>query len=124
MRRLRTLSPIAVWLLTLLLFLQWGAAMGHCLRALGAAAGTTIEICGAEGLRTVHVAPESEADRAPVSSHQTCPACPGSVVPEARPSIAVPTRLTYVVPEARPRAGLPPSQPRAPPQQPRAPPVS
>lgn len=124
MRRLRATSPAAIRLLALLLLLQWGTAMAHCLRSVAAFGQTTIEICTADGLRTVHLDPDDAAKGKLSAGHVACPFCSGSMAPEPGPSVLEPLRVAYAAPLTRSPAGLPPSPPRAPPQQPRAPPIS
>jgi hypothetical protein len=112
--------------LTLLLSLQWVTAFAHCLAALAppGAPGHAIEICSAEGIRTLLVGEDGQPASPAPHHHDSCPLCPGSVspAPEA-PGLAA--RMQAWLPSPPPRlAGLPPAAPRAPPQQPRAPPLA
>ncbi|MFZ4408179.1 MAG: DUF2946 family protein [Paracraurococcus sp.] len=107
-----------------MLLLQWGTAMAHCLRTAAALGKTSIEVCTAEGFRTIHLDFEGTAKGNPPAGHVACPFCAGSMAPEPGPRVVEPVRVAYAVPTPRSPAGLPPSPPRAPPQQPRAPPIS
>ena len=128
-------APALRVVLALLLLLQWGTAFAHCLLPLGlappgaAGGGHSVEICGAEGIRTLVLGEDGqprEDGKAPAhGQHESCPLCPGSDAPGSEaPAVAV-TALRYfaAAPTAR-TAGLPPSPARAPPQQPRAPPIA
>ena len=128
-------APTLRVVLALLLSLQWGTAFAHCLLPLGlaplaaGAAGHSIEICGAEGLRTLVIGEDGQPQGKPGSpasaAHDSCPPCPGSAAPgpEAPALAAGAIRYFPAGPVAR-IAGLPPSPARAPPQQPRAPPIA
>ena len=119
--------PRPARLLALLLLLQWGTAFAHCLRPLAAAAGGHgVEICSAEGLKTVLLDDEGRPVPEPAPGHDaTCPGrCgPAAVEPPAPPSAAMPIVWARVAP-VRSAEGLPVAPARAPPQQPRAPPVT
>ncbi|RAI59418.1 DUF2946 family protein [Roseicella frigidaeris] len=114
-------------MLALLLSLQWATAFAHCLAGLSlpAAAGHTVEICSADGLRTLLVGEDGQPAAPTSHAHDSCPLCPGSAAPApAAPAVAA-QPVRYRLPPAAPRlAGLPPAGPRAPPQQPRAPPLA
>jgi hypothetical protein len=117
-RRVLRLAP----LVALLLVLQWGTAFAHCLGGLGGP-GTAVEICTADGLRTLHL-DDLGREQGPAPLHDSCPVCPGAAaldtVAPALPS--APIAYTRALP--RLVAGLPPAPARAPPQQPRAPPAA
>jgi hypothetical protein len=117
-RRALRLAP----LVALLLLLQWGTAFAHCLGGLGGN-GLTVEICTADGLRTLHL-DNQEQENGPAAAYDSCPVCPGTAALEAidPPSAAAP--IAYVRTPPSLIAGLPTAPARAPPQQPRAPPTA
>lgn len=112
----------------MLLSLQWATAFAHCLAPLGlptSGEGHAVEICSAEGIRTLVIG-EDGLPRSPAApAHDSCPLCPGGAAPgpEAPAVAAIPVRYFAADRTAR-VAGLPPAPPRAPPQQPRAPPIA
>jgi hypothetical protein len=130
-------APAFRLLLALLLSWQWGTAFAHCLAPLGLAplglaplaaaeGGHSIEICSAEGIRTLVIGEDGQPQApAHAPTHDSCPLCPGSVAPgpEAPAVAALPVRYFAAGRTAR-VAGLPPAPARAPPQQPRAPPIA
>jgi hypothetical protein len=114
-------------LLALLLLVQSGVAVAHCLRGMAAGDGLLVEICSIEGKRLVLLGPEGEPIEAPEPSAEGgfCPVCHG--LPQvALPAPAV-TLLGPIGVAAVPwHAGgealrLPPA--RAPPYATRAPPA-
>jgi hypothetical protein len=115
--------------LALLLLAQWAAAFAHCFAPLGAAAavpGThSVEICTADGLRTVLVGEDGRPAPESAAVHAACPVCggPATLEPPPPPDAAVPVVWAYATPPT-PREGLPVAPARAPPQQPRAPPLA
>jgi hypothetical protein len=114
--------PLLTVMLALLLAVQWGAAFAHCLVALGAGGG--VEICTADGVRTIHLDAEGQPAAPGEAAHDSCPLCPGGVAPVAAgPKLPfVPVAYARFLPP--PAAGMPPAPARAPPQQPRAPPTA
>jgi hypothetical protein len=124
-------APTLRVVLALLLSLQWGVAFAHCLLPLGlaplaaAADGHSVEICGAEGIRTLVIGEDGQPRRPAPAAHDSCPLCPGSAAPgPAAPAVAS-RAIRYLAVDLAPQvAGLPPSPARAPPQQPRAPPIA
>ncbi|MFC7475840.1 DUF2946 family protein [Dankookia sp. GCM10030260] len=119
-------APALRLLLTLLLSLQWGTAFAHCLAPLAAtAAGHAVEICSADGIRTLVIGEDGQPQAPEQHAHDSCPLCPGSAAPGPAAPAAGAAALRYFAAGLAPRAaGLPPSPARAPPQQPRAPPVA
>jgi len=112
-------SPPArlAWLLTAVLLWQSATAAAHCLRA--AAASAVIEICGADGMRSMPLAP----DRAPHAGG-ACAVCHllpalALAAPEAVPVPVLWPALTPEVPVVaspwRPGARAPPYPPTGPP---------
>jgi hypothetical protein len=120
----RRVPPILTHLLALLLCLQWGMAFGHCLAPLGQGAGLGLEICTAEGLRTLHLEAEGEPRAPGEAAHDTCPVCPAVAGPAPPVPALPPAPVAYAAFLPPPIAGLPPAPARAPPQQPRAPPAA
>ena len=123
-----SLRPFLIRLFAALLFLQSGVAAAHCLRGISAGGGMLIEICSADGMRTIRLdaegAPAPEAP--PASASGFCPACHGL------PEITLPEPLLFAAPAwtgepiawhaaGTPRLRLPA---RAPPYATRAPPLS
>jgi len=96
----------------------------------GAPGGLAIEICTAEGLRTVHLLPdgqEAPANQAPLQHGSACPLCPAGAAPLALPPPAAP-RLATPAPTDGPAriaasAALP-ARPAPGPAWPRAPPAA
>jgi hypothetical protein len=119
----RRVPPILTQLLALLLCLQWGMAFGHCLAPLGQGAGLGLEICTAEGLRTLHME-EGEPPASGEAAHDACPVCPAVAAPAPPVPALPPAPVAYAAFLPPPIAGLPPAPARAPPQQPRAPPAA
>lgn len=118
-------APAFRLLLALLLSLQWGMAFAHCLAPLATSGGHAIEICSAEGIRTVVIGADGQPQAPAAPAHDSCPLCPGGAAPgpEAPAVASLPVR--YFAAEHVIRvAGLPPAPARAPPQQPRAPPLA
>ncbi len=115
---------VVPFVLALLLALQWGTALAHCLRHAAPMHGTpafSIEVCTNEGL----VAMPWPGDPAPASAPapMACPACAAlaAIDPPAPPALAQPvvfTALVFAV--AGPRA--PPATLADHPGRPRAPP--
>lgn len=115
--------PALLAILAALLFLQSGAALAHCLRAMAHDPLSVIEICTGEGRKTLdlsdHGAPaEHEAAFCPV-----CHALPAIAAPEA-PTAWQPVAYAAAAewaprpaPAPAPRARAPPGSPRAPPAQ-------
>lgn len=66
-------------LLALLLFVQTGVAVAHCLRGTAADQPLLAEVCGPEGKRTVALGPGGEPLEAPEPDGELgfCPACHG-----------------------------------------------
>ncbi len=103
------------WLLAALLLWQSATAAAHCLRA--AAASAVIEICGADGMRSMPLAP----DRAPHagSACAVCHLLPALALaaPYAVPVLwPAPTpEVSVVASPRRPGARAPPYPPTGPP---------
>ena len=119
-------APTLRVVLALLLSLQWGVAFAHCLAPLAAAADShSVEICGAEGIRTLVIGEDGQPKAPAPAAHDSCPLCPGSAAPgPAAPAVAA-RAIRYFAADLAPHvAGLPPSPARAAPQQPRAPPIA
>jgi hypothetical protein len=129
-------APTITVVLALLLSLQWVTAFAHCLTPLSltplgltplglasfGTAGHAVEICTADGMRSM-VLGEDGQERAPAShAHDSCPLCPGSAAPVADAPSLPAASIRYVLRLPPPVAGLPTAPARAPPQQPRAPP--
>jgi hypothetical protein len=116
-------APALRLLLVLLLSVQWGMAFAHCLAPL-AAGGHAVEICTADGLRTVLLDADGQDGTPAPAQHDSCPLCPGAAAPgPAAPAVAA-VAIRYAVLVPPPVAGRPPAPARAPPQQPRAPPFA
>lgn len=122
-----SLRPLLARLFALLLLVQSGAALGHCLRGLAAGEGLLVEICAVEGKRLLLLGPGGEPmePAAPAAEGGFCPVCHG--LPEA--ALPAPS-LRLVAPAAAGPAAwhgagaplrLPPA--RAPPYATRAPPA-
>ena len=108
--------------------MQSGVGVAHCLRGMAGAEGMVVEICSADGLRSIRLDAQGEplADHAPEAEGGFCPVChglPGITLPEPQ-RLATPawlgTTITWQA-VAEPRLG-PPA--RAPPYATRAPPVT
>jgi hypothetical protein len=109
------------FVLALLLALQWGTALAHCLRHAAPQPHATITVCTSEGL----VAMPWPGDPAPATqpAPMACPACAAlaAIDPPAPPALAQPvvfTALVFAVVGPRaPPAPLAdhPGRPRAPP---------
>jgi hypothetical protein len=114
-------------LLALLLLVQSGVAVAHCLRGMAAGDGLLVEICSIEGKRLVLLGPEGEPIEAPEPSAEGgfCPVCQG--LPQlVLPAPAV--RLLTPVKPAEPNwhaegEALRLAPARAPPHAPRGPPA-
>ncbi|TDH62223.1 hypothetical protein E2C06_12595 [Dankookia rubra] len=119
-------APTLRVVLALLLSLQWGTAFAHCLAPLATGGGGhSIEICGAEGLRTLVIGEDGQPRAPAPAAHDSCPLCPGSAAPGPEAPRVAATAFRYFAADRTARvAGLPPSPARAPPQQPRAPPIA
>jgi hypothetical protein len=118
-------APALRVLLALLLSLQWGTAFAHCLAPLAAASGHSVEICGAEGIRTLVIGEDGQPQAPAAAAHDSCPLCPGSAAPGPEaPAVAARAIRYFAAGPPVGIAGLPPSPARAPPQQPRAPPIA
>jgi hypothetical protein len=119
-------APTLRVLLALLLSLQWGTAFAHCLAPLAAAAdGHSVEICGAEGIRTLVIGEDGQPQGPAPQAHDSCPLCPGSAAPGPEaPAVAAIALRYFATGHAIRVAGLPPAPARVPPQQPRAPPIA
>ncbi|MDB5416214.1 MAG: hypothetical protein JWR10_4549 [Rubritepida sp.] len=117
---------LLIRLMVALLFIQSGAAMAHCLRAM-AHDGTLIEICSTDGMRTIRLdaAGEPLQEQAPGSDEGSfCPVChglPAVTLPEP-PMLAMPAwdgaAITWHaagIERLRPPARAPPYSTRAPP---------
>jgi hypothetical protein len=112
-------------MLVLLLLLQWGSAFGHCLKAAAPAAVLHMDICTADGLRSVPLA----LDDVPGGGHAApmpCPVCAGpssAVLPEPPDAPVPPLLLVQTVDPPPPATPSPAPPPRCQPP-PRAPPTS
>ncbi len=110
--------------MAVVLLLQSGAAMAHCLR--GMSHGEAIEICSIDGVRTIHLDQDGNplADEAPQMQGGFCPAChalpavelPGPPI-VAAPAWHLASPNWHAAGEARllPPARAPPYATRAPP---------
>jgi hypothetical protein len=119
-------APALRVVLALLLSLQWGTAFAHCLAPLAAAeGGHSVEICSAEGIRTLVIGEDGQPRSPAPQLHDSCPLCPGSAAPGPEAPAVAASAVRYFAADPTARvAGLPPSPARAPPQQPRAPPTA
>ncbi|PWS38129.1 hypothetical protein DFH01_02170 [Falsiroseomonas bella] len=115
--------PALTRLLVVLLLLQWGTALGHCLRLAAPAPGFTVEICTAEGLHRVTLPGGEDAPAEHAHAGGICPACQGpaafALLPPT-PGVAAPVVLAQSAdppPPPQPQFPTPPRscQPRAPP---------
>jgi hypothetical protein len=113
--------PRLAVVLTLLLAMQWGGAFAHCLGALAHTGGMAVEICTADGIRTLHLDGDSPAA---TGEHDSCPLCRAGMALDAPAPRLPPAPVAYARFAPPPVAGLPPAPARAPPQQPRAPPAA
>jgi hypothetical protein len=120
------LRPALTRLLVVLLLLQWGTAFAHCLRLAAPGDLLHLEICSAEGIRTVAISSREDGE-APAPQAQPspfCPAClgPGALtMPPPEATVAPPLLLAQATdPPRTPPANPPPLPPRS--CQPRAPP--
>ncbi len=121
------LKPLLARLLALLLFVQSGVAVAHCLRGIAPGQGLLVEICAVEGKRLMVLGPDGAPIEAPEPAVEPgfCPVCIGL------PEVAVPApsvRLLAPAPIAEPAwhgegtaQRLAPA--RAPPHAPRGPPT-
>jgi hypothetical protein len=123
MIRRRALSLV----LALVLCLQSGLAMAHCLR-MAASPGHTpfqVEICTPEGLVTLDLGESGEGDGQGETRHAGfCPAC--HAVPHAAlpaPTLTPLPILAATAPPPLPREALAPAGARAPPYRPTGPPA-
>ena len=115
-------SPLLTVVLTLLLVMQWGGAFAHCIGALGAT--QAVEICTAEGIRTLHLDAGGQPAAPDTAAHDSCPLCPGATAALPEGPLLPAARFAYAVAIPPLVAGMPPAPARAPPQQPRAPPTA
>jgi hypothetical protein len=119
------LRPTLTRLLVLLLLLQWGSAFGHCLKLVAPAGVLHMDICTAEGLRSIPLV----LDDAPAGGHAAampCPVCagPATATPPAPPfALVQPLLLVQTVDPPAPGTPSPAPPPRCQPP-PRAPPTS
>lgn len=119
--------PFLIRLLAAVLLLQSGVAVAHCLRDIAAGEGMLVEICSAEGIRTIRLGvqgePVSEPDGEMAGGF--CPICHGLPVvmlPEP-PGVATRAWLDGIASWRGFGTDAPPSSARAPPYTTRAPPV-
>lgn len=122
------LRPALTKLLAVLLLLQWGTAFAHCLRLAAPAEGLTVEICTADGVHRIVMAPEpgDQTDHDGHAAIPPCPACLGPAAPALTPptvALATPLLLAQAADPPAPRPTAPAPNP-APSCQPRAPPTS
>jgi len=119
----RRLSRLAI---ALVLLLQAGVGVGHCLRGLGADGALLVEICTIEGKRLALLGPDGQPLDGPAEGGSgVCPACAGlpAVALPAAPSLAEPVVFAARPGFALTGTPLPASRARAPPYTTRAPPV-
>ncbi|MGK7866375.1 DUF2946 family protein [Falsiroseomonas sp. E2-1-a20] len=123
------LRPTLTRLLVLLLLMQWGTAFGHCLKLAAPHDLLHMDICTAEGMRSVAL-PLDEADgQAPAGDHAAampCPVCggPGAAsLPTPPFTLVAPLLLVQTVDPPPPSTPSPAPPPRCQPP-PRAPPTS
>ena len=88
------LRPFLIQFFAALLFLQSGMAAAHCLRGMAVSEEMLVEICSADGMRTIRLDADGEPapDAPPASASGFCPAChglPDIILPEP-PILAVP----------------------------------
>lgn len=79
---MESLRSILIRVFAALLFVQSGLAVAHCLPGMAPGEGVTVEICSAEGMRTIRL--DAEGDREAGGEAAFCPACHGL------PNIALP----------------------------------
>lgn len=118
-----TLRPLLTRILVALLLMQWGSAFAHCLRLAAPAEALHLEICTAEGLRTIAITPDGEDRPAPETAAAFCPACLGpaaAALPAPEVALAPPVVLVQATEPPPPAPGPMPTPPRS--CQPRAPP--
>lgn len=119
---------LLIRLLAIVLLLQSGAAVGHCLRGMSLGEAMLIEICSTEGMRSIRLGAEGDPalEHGPGKEGGFCPVChglPGITLPEP-PEASTPAWLsTHAVWHAHAAERLRPPT-RAPPYSPRAPPVT
>jgi hypothetical protein len=115
-------KPALLRLLTVMLLLQWGTALGQCLR-IATPAEFHIDLCTGEGIQRLAIPLD-----APAPAHASggvCPACagPGAVALPAPAAMIAPPLVFVQATETPPRPSTP--VPAPPPRcQPRAPPTS
>ncbi len=123
-----TLRSLLIRLLAAVLLLQSGVAVAHCLRGMGAGDGLVVEICSADGLRSIRLDANGEpmADHAPAAESGFCPACHGlpAVDLPAPPLVSTPAWLGDSIAWAPSPIGTLRPPARAPPYATRAPPVT
>lgn len=125
--RVARFRPFLIRLLAAVLLLQSGVAVAHCLRGMAAGEGMLVEICSAEGMRSVMLDAQGE----PISSPDGemagfCPICHGLPVvmlPEP-PGAFTPAWLDVTAIWLGLGTDAPPRAARAPPYTTRAPPVT
>jgi hypothetical protein len=121
------LRPTLTRLLVLLLLLQWGTAFGHCLKLAAPQGVLHMDICTAEGLRSVALPLDGADDPAPDhAAAMLCPVCAGpgaAALPEAPFALVAPLLLVQTVDPPPPSTPSPAPPPRCQPP-PRAPPTS
>lgn len=77
---METFRPFLIRLLAVLFFVQSGVALAHCLRGMAPTGATLIEICSAEGMRSIRL---DEGDTRGEAGG-FCPIC------QALPEVTVP----------------------------------
>jgi hypothetical protein len=119
--------PALIRLLSLLLLLQWGTAFAHCLALAAPADQLHIEICTAEGLRSVALpAGDTDAPAEHPGMAGFCPACAGPAalaLPAPAIGLAPPLLLAQAADPPPPSTPGPAPSPSCRPP-PRAPPTS
>lgn len=123
-----SLRSLLIRVLAAVLLLQSGVAVAHCLRGMGAGEGMLVEICSAEGIRTLRLDARGEpaADHAPATEAGFCPACHGlpAVDLPLPPLLSTPAWLSEAVAWAMAPGDCWQPPARAPPYTTRAPPVT
>ena len=117
-------KPALLRLLTVLLLLQWGTAIGQCLR-IASPAEFHLDLCTSDGIQRIAIPLDEQAPAPAHAGTGICPACagPGAVALPA-PAFALAPPLVFVQatdPPPRPSTPAPAPPPRC---QPRAPPTS
>ena len=118
------MKPALLRLLSVLLLLQWGTALGQCLR-IATPAEFHVDLCTSEGIQRVAVTLDGEAPAPAHAGTGICPACAGpAAIALPAPVVALAPPLVFVQatdPPPRPANPAPAPPPRC---QPRAPPTS